>query len=188
MEMLDRAIIETIEQAVLQPSIIVKAVEKALQQLHTHDDELDARRQAVQKELAHVEADLAQLATAIASGGALSTLLSAVHDREERRTRLQRELVTLDGLTFTQFDAVHVEEELRSYLADWPSLAQRHPAQTRQVFRKLLPNRIWVWREVRGDEKRYHFQGEASVGRFFSGLARVKGLVSPTGFEPVLLP
>ena len=181
MEMLDRAIIETIEQAVLQPSIIVKAVEKALQQLHTHDDEPDIHRQAVQKKLAHLEAELAQLATAIASGGALSTLLSAVHDREERRTRLQRELVTLDGLTFTQFDAVHVEEELRSYLADWPSLAQRHPAQTRQVFRKLLPNRIRVWREVRGDEKRYHFQGEASVGRFFSGLARVKRFGVPNG-------
>ena len=63
-----------------------KAAEKALQQLHTHDDEPDIRRQAVQKELAHVEAELAQFATAIASGGALSTLLSAVHDREERRT------------------------------------------------------------------------------------------------------
>ena len=113
MKMLDRAIIETIEQAVLQPSIIVKAVEKALQQLHTHDDEPDIRRQAVQKELAHVEAELAQFATAIASGGALSTLLSAVHDREEQRTRLQTELVTLDGLTFTQFDAVRVEEELQ---------------------------------------------------------------------------
>ena len=82
--------------------------------------------------------------------------------------RLQTELVTLDGLTFTQFDAVRVEEELRSYLTDWPSLAQRHPVQTRQMLRKLLPNRILVWREVRGDEKRYHFQGEAAVSRFFS--------------------
>ena len=60
MKMLDRAIIETIEQDVLQPSIIVKAVEKALQQLHTHHDEPDAPRQAVQKELAHVEAELAR--------------------------------------------------------------------------------------------------------------------------------
>ena len=66
-----------------------------------------------------------------------------------------------------------MEDELRSYLADWTGLAQRHPAQTRQVLRKLLHNRIRVWREVRGEEKRYHFEGEAAVDRFFSGLAKV---------------
>jgi len=118
---------------------------------------------------------------AIATGGSLSTLLSAVKDREERRTRLQAELAAFDGLTFTPFDAVHMEEELRSYLADWPSLAQRHHGQTRQILRKLLPSRIRVWREVAGKGKRYRFEGEAAVGRFFSGLVRVKRFGVPNG-------
>jgi len=90
MEMLDRAILGTIEQDVLQPPIIAKAMEKALQQLRTHDDEPDARREVLRKDLVHVEAKLARLATAIATGGSLSTLLSAVHDREERRTGCTR--------------------------------------------------------------------------------------------------
>jgi Recombinase zinc beta ribbon domain len=174
MELLDRAIIDTIEQDALHPAIVVKAVEKALQQLQIHDDDPDARREAVQKDLAHVEAELARLAPAIATGGSMPTLLSAVHDREERRTRLHAQLATLDGVPFARFDAVTMKQELRSYLADWPSLAQRHHAQTRQILRKLLPSRIRVWREVVGTDKRYYFQGEAAVGRFFSGLVGVK--------------
>jgi len=83
--------------------------------------------------LAHVEAKLARLATAIATGGSLSALLSAFHDREERRIRLNTELAALDGVPFSHFDAVTMENELRSYLVDWPSLAQRHRAQTRQM-------------------------------------------------------
>ncbi|MDH4371607.1 MAG: hypothetical protein OEV99_17465 [Nitrospira sp.] len=63
------------------------------------------------------------------------------------------ELAVRDGVAVTPFDPVRVEEELRGYLKDWSGLAQRHPAQTRQILRKLLPNRIRVWREVRDREK-----------------------------------
>ena len=183
MELLDHAILETIEQDVLQPAILVKAVEKALQQLTTHDDESDARREGLRKDLVHVEAELARLAMAIATGGSMTTLVSAVQDREERRTRLHAELASLDGAPFAQFDAITMEQELRSYLADWPALAQRHYTQTRQILRKLLPNRIRVWGNVVGEEKHYHFQGEAAMGRFVSGLVEVKRFGVPNGTQ-----
>ena len=35
----------------------------------------------------------------------------------------------------------------------------------------MLPNWIQVWREVRGGEKAYRFEGEAAAVRFFNGLA-----------------
>ena len=117
----------------------------------------------------------------MATGGSLSALLSAFHDREERRIRLNTELAALDGVPFSHSDAVTMEHELRSYLVDWPSLAQRHRAQTRQILRKLLPRRIRVWREVVGAEKRYHFQDEAAVCSFFSGLVGVKRFGVPNG-------
>ena len=181
MELLDRAILKTVEQDVLHPSILAKAVEKALQHLQTHNDEPDTRREVLQKDLAHVEAELARLATAIATGGPLSTLLLAVHDREERRTQLHAELVALKGIPFTHFDAAMMEHELRSYLEDWPVLASRHYAQTRQILRKLLHRRVRVWREVVSDEKRYYFQGEAAVGKFFNELVGVKRFGVPNG-------
>jgi hypothetical protein len=124
---------------------------------------------------------ITRLASAIASGGALSTLVSAVHERENRRTALRAELATLDGITLTKFDAVRVEEELRGYLTDWLSLAQRHPAQARPLLRKLLPRRIKVWRERCGTEKQYRYEGDAAIGRFFSGLVGGKRSGVPNG-------
>ena len=102
------------------------------------------RRQALQKDLAKVEASLDRLAQAIAEGGRLTTLLSEIRKQEDQRTHLCTELALLDSLTMTQFDPAQVEQELRGYLTNWPSLAQAHPAQTRQILRKLLPSRIRV--------------------------------------------
>jgi site-specific DNA recombinase len=181
MELLDRAILQALERDVLQPSIVKRAIEKALQQLHSHDDDPDTRREALHKDLRNIETELARLATAIAAGGPLPAFLAAVHDREEQRTKLQAELAMLDGLMLTPLDPARMEEELRSYLADWPMLTQRHPAQTRQLLRKLLPRRISVWRESHAGEKRYCYEGEASVGRFFSGLVGVKRFGVPNG-------
>lgn len=41
---------------------------------------------------------------------------------------------------------------------------------------------------VEGVRKCYRFEGEVAVGRLFGGLVNMENLVSPTGFEPVLLP
>ena len=78
----------------------------------------------------------------MAEGGTLSTLLSEIRKYEDQRTRLCTELTMLDSRSNTPFDPALIEEELWSYLADWPSLAQAHLAQTRQILRKLLPGRI----------------------------------------------
>jgi site-specific DNA recombinase len=187
MEPLDREILNTIERDVLHPAIVSKALEKAIAQLRPEPGyDLNTHREELQKDLKQVQAELARLATAIASGGSLTALLSAVQDRENRRTRLQAKLAALDGTTLNTFDPEAVERELRGYLVDWSGLAQRHPAQTRQVIRKLLPHRIRVWREVHGDEKCYRFEGEAVVGRFFSGLLGVKRCGVPNGIRGAL--
>ncbi len=78
-------------------------------------------------------------------------------------------------------DSMTMEHELWIYPSDWPSLAQLHPAQTRQILLKLLPRRIRVWREVVGEKKRYRSQGEAAVGRYFSGLVGVTRFGVPNG-------
>ena len=145
MEALDQAVLSTLEQDVLRPDVISRAVAKAIQHLRPQgDDHPAARRQALQKDLAKVEASLDRLAHAVAEGGTLSTLLSEIRKQEDHRTRLCTELAMLDSLTMTPFDPAKIEHELRGYLTNWPSLAQAHPAQTRQILRKLLPSRIRV--------------------------------------------
>jgi hypothetical protein len=160
---------------VLHPAVIAKAIQKALQQLRPQEeDDPGVRREAIQKDLEKVGSALDRLAQAVAEGGTLATLLALIRKHEDRRTLLQAELATLNGLIVAPFNPARVEHELRSYLKDWSGLAQAHPAQTRQILRKLLPNRIRVWREVRGREKYYCFEGEAAVGNFFNGLANIE--------------
>ena len=177
MELLDHNVLSTLEQRVLHPTIIAIALDKAVRQLHDEFNECDltTRRSALQDELMQVDAELARFTAAIACGGTLATLVAAMQDRETRRAHLHAELAALNALPSASFDTARVEEELRTYLADWPSLAGRHPAQTRQLLRKLLPRRIRVWRR----DQAYHYEGEAAVGSFFSGLLPVKSLGGP---------
>jgi hypothetical protein len=167
---LDQAILSQIEQDILQPAIIAKAIEKALTQLSAPGEPPEARRDGLQKELKQIEAELARLTTAIAAGGTLNTLIAAIQERENSRTQVQAELALLNGVMLTPFDAERTEAELRHYLADFSGLAQRHPAQTRQIVRKLLPEkqRIRLWHDGHG---RYRFTGEAALGRLFKGFA-----------------
>ena len=45
----------------------------------------------------------------------------------------------------------------------------------------MLPNRILVWREVRGCEKVYRFEGEAAVGKLFNGVVHIERFGVPNG-------
>lgn len=180
MALVDRAILEQIEQEVLQPSIIIKAIQKAVRILHDPSQQPDARREVLEKELQQLKGELARLTKAIAKGGMLETLLGAVQEREARQTEVQAELAILNGGTVAPFDAERAEEELRGYLKDWSGLAQRHPAQARQIVRKLLPEkqRITIRHEGRG---RYSFTGVAMPGRVFKGLIVGKYFGVPNG-------
>ena len=112
-EDLDRDILETLEQDILNPAIIAKAIEKAMRELQaTEHGDPDARRDTLRNELMHVETELARLTTAIATGGSLDTLLSAMKDREDRQKRLRVELTTLDGPSFDEIGHDRVKDEL----------------------------------------------------------------------------
>lgn len=163
----DRAILTTLEQDVMQPAIVTKALEKALQQLQADREDPADRKEGLLKELRGLETELNRFTQAIAAGGSVPTIMSAIQDRETRRVKVQAELALLDGTPIGQFDAGQVEQELRGYLKDWSSLTSRHPAQTRQILRKLLPSRIRLSHDAEGV---YRFEGTAAVGRMLSGM------------------
>jgi site-specific DNA recombinase len=163
----DRAILTALEQDVMQPAIITKALEKALQQLQTDQEDPADRKEVLLKELHSLEAELNRFTQAIAAGGWLPTIMSAIQEREARRVKVQAELALLDVTPIGQLDAGEIEQELRGYLKDWSSLTSRHPAQTRQILRKLLPSRIRLSHDAKGV---CHFEGTAAVGRMISGM------------------
>lgn len=163
----DRAILTALEHDVLNPAVVTKAIEKAIDQLQNDREDPELRRDVLTKERQGLETELARFTQAIAAGGSLPTIMSAIKEREARLQRVQGELAILDGTPIGQFDANQVEQELRGYLKDWSSLTSRHPAQTRQILRKLLPSRIRLSHDAEGV---YRFEGTASVGRMLSGM------------------
>lgn len=163
----DRAILTTLEQDVMQPAIVTKALEKALQQLQDDREDPVDRKESLLKELRGLETELDRFTQAIAAGGSVPTILSAIQEREIRRVKVRAELALLDGAPIGRFDAGQVEQELRGYLKDWSCLTSRHPAQTRQILRKLLPSRIRLSHDAEGV---YRFEGTAAVGRMISGM------------------
>ena len=65
-------------------------------------------------------------------------------------------------------------------LSTWPSgPINRRILHANNFF--MLPNWIQVWREVRGGEKAYRFEGEAAAVRFFKGLACLERFGVPNG-------
>ena len=179
----DHAILNAIQTDVFQPNILTRALLKGVTQLAASKDETADRREMLREELAKIESELARLTAAVATGGTLSTLLAALKEREERRTRLHAELALLDGPPLSDLDPIRLEQQLRGFLDNWPALALRdnNHAITRQVLRKILPERIHIWREGEGPHKRYPFLGRAAVGRLFSGLVEVKRFGVPNG-------
>jgi DNA invertase Pin-like site-specific DNA recombinase len=146
----DRAILTALERDVLNPAVVAKAIEKAIDQLQSDREDPDQRREVLTKELHHLETELARFTQAIAAGGSLPTIMWAIQERETRRVKMQAELALLNGTPIGQVDAGQVEQELRGYLKDWSSLTSRHPAQTRQILRKLLPSRIRLSHDAEG--------------------------------------
>jgi hypothetical protein len=67
----------------------------AIEDLMADAPKADERRRALDRQLATLDAKIAQLTTAIETGGHLPTLLNALKGRETERTAIQTELQAL---------------------------------------------------------------------------------------------
>jgi len=183
MDETNHAVLETFERQVLHPKVIEVGLRHGLELLQPSEDSVVPRREALQAELAVLDEELARFTAAVAQGGDLPALITAIKAREQRKRRLQEELAGLDGLQrVASIDLRQLQTELQARLADWRDLLNRQVPVARQIIKKLLTERI-VFR--RREEGGYKFKGGASPWRLISGLACTKAVVAPTGFEPV---
>jgi site-specific DNA recombinase len=180
----DAAVLSTVETAVLRPDVIRAVVEAAVTELRATSD-TPATRERVQHDLTAAGRELDNLGAAIATTGALPSLVTRVQEREHQRERLQHELVALDQVAHVaQLDLARLEREVRQVLDDWRGLLTKHVAQARQILRKLIDGRLRFRPEGRG----FVFEGTGRLEPILSGTVLPKAVVAPTGFEPVLWP
>jgi site-specific DNA recombinase len=186
---IDKALLRAIGEA-LDERILELAIEKALLQLRAGDSDRLTRRQAIERELSLIEAYEKNLVDAIAKGQQMDPLLVKLKAEEIRKKDLVAEL---DRLTMpadvVTLDEARLKRELRSRMADAKGLLDRQRSEARQILRKLLdqPLQFEAFEDV-GGRKGYKVTGQGSYLQLIPGNLVSLSVVSPTGFEPVLLP
>ena len=107
-------------------------------------------------------------------------------DSAGRLEKLRAAIASLEGRARVgRVDQHRFRETLKQRLHDWRGLAGRHVPDTRRILRSLLEGRIAFTPKSNGDETWYVFAGQASLARVLTGVVSTKGLVAPTGPEPV---
>jgi hypothetical protein len=187
METTDAAVLAAVEHDLLRVEVLETALAKALDMFQPATATAEAHENRIREELTRLEAEVGRLASAIAVGGDLSTLLAALQEREQRRGRLRTELATRqraasrDGL-----DLHRVLEDLRGRLTDWQGLLRQETTHARQALRALLAGRLVFTPREESGERFYEFTGPATLGKVFAGLVLPTSVVTPAGFEPAI--
>ena len=143
MKRAEEAILSKVSDYVLDPDIVEGAIADAILELRPSRDKVDAKRTVLQAEILKLEDEQARFVAAIAIAGEVEALATALQAREQQRTRLQHDLVALDGLdSVSTFDVKHVERDLRKRLTEWRALLHRQTPPARQVLARILDGRI----------------------------------------------
>jgi hypothetical protein len=131
----------------------------------------------------------------------MDPLLEKLKAEETRKKDLIAELEKLTRQTdVATLDEAHLKRELRMRMADAKSLLDRQRSEARQILRKLLDRPLQFEVFETDGQKGYQVSGQGSYLSLLPGslafpaaekhslALRDPQLVSPTGFEPVLLP
>jgi hypothetical protein len=131
-QLTNQAVLAAVEQEVLHPEVVRRAIGRAIDELNAPMDTVVPRRTALQAELGVLDQELPRLAAAVAQGGDLTALVEGIQVRERRRRALQAELAGLEGLPpVTARDLQQIQQDAEARLADWRGLLGRHVAQSR---------------------------------------------------------
>jgi site-specific DNA recombinase len=135
-EWLDRAVLDTFEEA-LVGHVVLTQLQEVLgeQQAKAIDPE------PLQAEAKKLKAEIKRLVDGLASGD-----LADIHDAvRARKARLEHLEGTLSGLgAVKEFDLVAFAEKVTPVIADWREHLRKNNATAAQVLRKLIPNRLTV--------------------------------------------
>ena len=187
--MVDQVVLKALSE-VLGERLLEAAVQSALETLRSGQDERLTRERAVERELSLIEAHENNLVDAIARGENMEPLLARLRLEECRKKEL---VVELDSLTkpaqIVDLDnKARLKRNLLDRVADAKSLLGRHTTQARQILRKLLEKPLMCEVIEEGGKKGFRVTGQGSYLHLIPESLASPFVVSPTGFEPVLLP
>jgi len=181
MDRLNADVLQTLQNRILQPSIIVEAVQQALEEIRPSKTDQVLRRESVTQQIASLDLELRHYGDAIATAGPLPTLLSSIQERERRKTALQHELWELDSLEqIGRIDETKLAEQIEFKLrTQWQKMteSEKHVTIVRQLLRHTLVGRVRVGLQ---DASHYVIAGKATFVPLLDGMVP-KCVASPIG-------
>ena len=169
----DAAVLQAVEETLLDPAVVERALEYAEAAI-TQSRSAD-QRETLEANLADTETALRRLTAAIVEGGELGTLVTALERYERRRQDLHARLEAVRAPQPT-YDPATIRRTLEGYLQDWKGLLRGHVHQGQQVLRRLIVGRL-TFVPTEGDY--YTFSGTGTVRPLLRGA--VRKWAPPTG-------
>ena len=183
----DQALLEALEEDLLDPAVIARTIEKAMAELQRDQDGSTARTAALKKELATVEAKINRVTQAIELGTSASTvpaLVMKLEALEARRATLPAELGEAERLAdHVARDPAALLEDVEETLADYRGLLARQTTQARVTLRLLLVDRV-VYTPT--GAAAVEFAAACSLGRILRGALDYKRWWPQRGSNPCL--
>ncbi len=167
------AVLSAMGEQVLSPAVVEAAVTRALERLAEPQPVTEAP--ALRDDLRRLDGELTRLTSALATGADLTSVVTAIRDRERQKATLEQKLAAVEQVgKLPDLNRDELEQILRDRLDVWRGLLGRHIGQARQILRKLLVGRLVVTPE--GDHA--EVTGTGSLGPFLSGVLLPKGMAS----------
>jgi len=169
MDVIDRAVLQTIAGDLLTPAAITRAVGLVCEAYSApqQGDEI-ARLRA---EATTLEGQSDRLADAIATGGSVPILLGKLEAKQVRLNAVRAELLELQGRQSARVDLEALELDLRGRLADWRRVLLTSVPEARNLLRKLLDGPIRFTPKTVSGRDGYEFRGKLAIGPIVAGLA-----------------
>ena len=182
MEMIDRAVLARLRELVTVD--IVDGALVRLRELHDTQAGLDPRA-PVEAELASINPKLEHLAEAIATAGAVPTLMHRLQALDARRQALLDRIATMPATRpVPQIDWATVTRDARKAVREWwQELLGEDVPRTRRVLRALLEEPLRFTPIDHGGRRGYRFEGTVTFGEMLAGNIDVLSLASPGRIE-----
>jgi hypothetical protein len=167
MEPTDRALLEALEEDLLDPAVITRTIEKAIAELaRGNDGAASARVEALQRELGASERHLDNVTQAIVLGGQIERLVAPLQQLEARNAGLAAELASAERMSWLTVSHADLVGLLETAVKDYrpadatDSGGARDPARAARRSRGLPAD---------GGSRTVRVHGARTLGRILRG-------------------
>ena len=140
------AVLGHFRQDFLRPEVIGGLLMNEIERQRQDPAAAESERQAAQAEVMKLDRELAQLAEAVAAGGDIPALVTAMQGKQRQRDTASARLEHLDGLAKVteSWDVGAWVEETRELLEDLQNTLEADPVAGRGCLRDLLTSPVVV--------------------------------------------